>query len=293
MTISLPQPHVQIPSRMNAFNSWLDLRRKIPYVVGKSFTVVGMWSVRSIAWSVDDLPTTYRQFNLFHITITICSPITTWHSFKPVRKPTLISKLLSGHRPALDNYCGYYRPIPKCGPDCHNGGNQLPYFTQCLHLPLDTWIKGLFATPYVTRRCIIRPTSVTGRRLSLQKEPKSQTHIWILKTCMSRICSWTSLCQTRLSQTPHYLEQNRIYSLGFALVSSVIYYRPRTGLCWTACWWYTASCSSFSPNQPQPSQISWQDVLIAEKCIDVFTVVKAKSDWLDLPLWMEKATSCC
>ena len=32
------------------------------YVVGKSFTVVGMWSV-------DNLPTTYRQFNLFHITV--------------------------------------------------------------------------------------------------------------------------------------------------------------------------------------------------------------------------------
>ena len=26
--------------------------------------------------------------------------------------------------------------------------------------------------------------------------------------------------------------------------------------------------------------------------IDVFTVTKAKSDWLDLPLQMQKATSC-
>ena len=30
--------------------------------------------------------------------------------------------------------------------------------------------------------------------------------------------------------------------------------------------------------------ISWQDVLKAEKFIDMFTVTKAKSDWLDLPL---------
>ena len=37
---------------------------------------------------------------------------------------------------------------------------------------------------------------------------------------------------------------------------------------------------------------SWQDVLKAEKCIDVLTVTKAKLDWLDLPLRMHKATSC-
>ena len=36
----------------------------------------------------------------------------------------------------------------------------------------------------------------------------------------------------------------------------------------------------------------WQDVLEDEKRIDVFTVTKAKSDWLDLPLPMQKATSC-
>ena len=36
----------------------------------------------------------------------------------------------------------------------------------------------------------------------------------------------------------------------------------------------------------------WQDVLKAEKCIDVFTVMKVKSDWLDLPLRMQKVTSC-
>ena len=35
--------------------------------------------------------------------------------------------------------------------------------------------------------------------------------------------SWTPLFRTRLSQTPRYLEQNRI-SLGFAPVFSVIYY---------------------------------------------------------------------
>ena len=35
---------------------------------------------------------------------------------------------------------------------------------------------------------------------------------------------------------------------------------------------------------------SWQDVLKGEKRIDVFTVTKAKSDWLDLPL--QKVTSC-
>ena len=46
--------------------------------------VVGMWSVRGRyvvgnvvgnvvgMWSVDDLPTTYRQFNLFHITVDLC-----------------------------------------------------------------------------------------------------------------------------------------------------------------------------------------------------------------------------
>ena len=37
---------------------------------------------------------------------------------------------------------------------------------------------------------------------------------------------------------------------------------------------------------------SWQDVLNAEKCIDVFMVTKAKSNWLDLLLRMQKATSC-
>ena len=37
---------------------------------------------------------------------------------------------------------------------------------------------------------------------------------------------------------------------------------------------------------------SWQYVLKSEKRIDVFTVTKAKSDWLDLLLWMQKATSC-
>ena len=35
--------------------------------------------------------------------------------------------------------------------------------------------------------------------------------------------SWTQLCRTRLSRTPHYLEQNWI-SLGFALGFSVIHY---------------------------------------------------------------------
>ena len=34
------------------------------YVVGKVDRVVGMWLV-------DDLPTTYRQFNLFHITVLV------------------------------------------------------------------------------------------------------------------------------------------------------------------------------------------------------------------------------
>ena len=33
---------------------------------------------------------------------------------------------------------------------------------------------------------------------------------------------------------------------------------------------------------------SWQDVLKAEEYIDLFTVTKAKSDWLDLPLWMQR-----
>ena len=37
---------------------------------------------------------------------------------------------------------------------------------------------------------------------------------------------------------------------------------------------------------------SWQDVLKARKRIDVLTVTKAKSDWLDSPLRMQKATSC-
>ena len=38
---------------------------------------------------------------------------------------------------------------------------------------------------------------------------------------------------------------------------------------------------------------SWQEVPKAEKCIvNVFTVRKAISDWLDLPLVMQKLTSC-
>ena len=75
--------------------------------------------------------------------------------------------------------------------------------------------------------------------------------------------SWTPLCQTRLSPTPRYLE---------------LYYIPKK--LWSKS---VRKCSQGT---------SWQDVLKAEKCIDVFTVMKAKSDWLDLPLQIQKATSC-
>ena len=37
---------------------------------------------------------------------------------------------------------------------------------------------------------------------------------------------------------------------------------------------------------------SWQNVLKDNKCIDVFMVMKGKSDWLDLLLRVQKATSC-
>ena len=40
------------------------------------------------------------------------------------------------------------------------------------------------------------------------------------------------------------------------------------------------------------SQGTWRDVLKAETHIDVFLVTKAKSDWLDLLLRMQKVTSC-
>ena len=117
------------------------------------------------------------------------------------------------------------------------------------------------------------------------------------------------LFRTRLSRTPRYLEQTRI-SLGFAPVYSVIYYGlSRTRLSRTPRY-LELFLAPLSSNQPRLSQLyygpkkhwstsvrkcsqgtSWQDVLKAEKCIDVFTVTKAKSDWLDLPLRMQKTTS--
>ena len=113
--------------------------------------------------------------------------------------------------------------------------------------------------------------------------------------------SWTPLCRTRLSRTPCYLEQNRI-SLGFALgfFFSFIYYGPaRTRLSRTPRYLpgylepYYGPKKDWSTSDRKCSQgTSWQDVLKAEKCIHVFTVTKAKSDWLDLPLRMQKATSC-
>ena len=120
--------------------------------------------------------------------------------------------------------------------------------------------------------------------------------------------SWTPLCWTRLTRTPRYLEQNRI-SLGFAL--SVIYYGlSRTQLSQTP-HYLELFLAPLGSNQPRLSRTllrskkhwstlvrkcsqgtSWQDVLKAENRIDVFTVTKAKSDWLDLLLQKQKATSC-
>ena len=37
---------------------------------------------------------------------------------------------------------------------------------------------------------------------------------------------------------------------------------------------------------------NWQDVLKADKCSDVFMVTKEKSNWLALPLRIQKVTSC-
>ena len=111
----------------------------------------------------------------------------------------------------------------------------------------------------------------------------------------------TPLFRTRLSRTPCYLEQKMI-SLRFAPVFSDIYYGlSRTRLSRTPRYLelFLAPLSSKQPHlsrtliRPEEAPVnisvrkcsqgtSWQDVLKAEKCIDVFTV--AQSDWLDLPL---------
>ena len=109
---------------------------------------------------------------------------------------------------------------------------------------------------------------------------------------------------------PRYLEQNRI-SLGFALVfqSFTMGYLDLGYLEHPA----ISNCFSLPLAQINPGYLelyyvpkkhwsksvrkcsqgtSWQDVLKAEKCIDVFTVTKATSNWLDLLLRMQNAKSC-
>ena len=72
--------------------------------------------------------------------------------------------------------------------------------------------------------------------------------------------SWTPLCRTRLSRTvSRYL---------------VLYYVPKKH--WST---LVRKCSQGS---------SWQYALKSEERIDVFTVTKAKSDWLDLPVQSNK-----
>ena len=79
-----------------------------------------------------------------------------------------------------------------------------------------------------------------------------------------------------------YLEHPAIsncFSLPLAQINPVcleLYYGPKKH-------WSTSirKCSQST---------SWEDVQKAEKCIDVFTETKAKFDWLDLPLRMQKAT---
>ena len=108
--------------------------------------------------------------------------------------------------------------------------------------------------------------------------------------------------QTRLTRTPHYLEH----------VLSVIYYGlSRTRLSQTP-HYLEPFLAPLSSNQPR---LSWtllhsKETLVnssqkvqslaprdkmywkLRKCIGVFTVKKAKPDWLDFPLRMQKGTSC-
>ena len=97
---------------------------------------------------------------------------------------------------------------------------------------------------------------------------------------------------------PGYLEPNWI-SLGFALFFSVIYYGlSETRLSRTPR--FSLFLAQIDPGYGQTllrseeilvniilevrQSTSWQDVLKADKCIDVFMVTKAKSNWLDWPL---------
>ena len=118
--------------------------------------------------------------------------------------------------------------------------------------------------------------------------------------------SWTLLSRNQLSRTPPYLEQDSI-SLGFAR-----FFQSLTmGLLSRTPCYLELFLTPLSSNHPGYLELyyglkehwstsarkcsqgtSWQDVLKAEKCIDVFTVTEGKSDWLDLPLWTQKATSC-
>ena len=89
----------------------------------------------------------------------------------------------------------------------------------------------------------------------------------------SQYCIWTPLCRTRLSRTvsrsPWLKSTPAISNFG-----------------------YVPKKHSSTSVRKCSQGTSWQDVLKAEKCIDVFAVTKAKSDWLDLPLRMQKETSC-
>ena len=119
--------------------------------------------------------------------------------------------------------------------------------------------------------------------------------------------SWTPLCHTRLSRTPRYLEQNigfpldlplffQSFSISFSISNTPL---PRTV---SLSPWLKSTLAILNfivPKKHWSTSVrkcsqgtSWQDVLKADKCIDVFMVTKAKSDWLDLLLRMQKATSC-
>ena len=88
---------------------------------------------------------------------------------------------------------------------------------------------------------------------------------------------YCELSRTRLSRIPCYLELFLPPLISNQPRYLELYYVPKKH-------WSTSvrKCSQGT---------SWQ-VLRVEKCIDVFLVSKAKSNWLDLLLRMQKATSC-
>ena len=91
--------------------------------------------------------------------------------------------------------------------------------------------------------------------------------------------SWTPLCWTRLSQTPCYLE------LFLATLSPNQPWLSQTLLQLKKLW---------SKSVRKCSQGTlWQDVMKAEKCIDMFTVTNAKSNIWKLPENMSSPSYRC